>query len=149
MASGYNELEKVSAVETFQNEPSGFKVGRESRFISVAEKAPGTGNPVWRGLLRENFSGLSHMAGEDSASDNWARFGQAVRLTMAAFLQASPQQAGRLGLNSENLNRLADQRISQYVEHFYGSIMPGRTGRSQGEIEATRQCALGNAAACR
>ena len=29
VASRYNELEKVSAVETFQNELGGFKVGRE------------------------------------------------------------------------------------------------------------------------
>ena len=29
VASRYNELEKVSGVETFQNELGGFKVGRE------------------------------------------------------------------------------------------------------------------------
>ena len=110
------------------------------------------GSPiVWRGLGVELRSGaaLGHSIGEDFASDSWSRFGQAVRLTLAAFLQASPEQARRAGLSADSINKIADQRISQYVNHFYGTVMPSRNGRSEAEIESSRQCALGNPAACR
>ena len=46
VANRYTELEKVSAVETIQNE---LVVSKwiEGRFISVPEKVPGTGNLSW------------------------------------------------------------------------------------------------------
>ena len=40
VASRYNELEEVSAVETFQNEPAGFKVGRELVSFRSPRKCP-------------------------------------------------------------------------------------------------------------
>ena len=46
VAYRYNDLAKVSAVETIQNEIGGFKSGRKGRSISVPEKVPGTANPL-------------------------------------------------------------------------------------------------------
>ena len=109
---------------------------------------------VWRGSLSELAHLPAHFAGENSASDDWSRFGQAIRLTLAAFVQASPGQAKRAGLSAANLDRIANQRISRYIEHYFNSLTPlfSRThggGYSEGERDAARQCALGNPAACR
>jgi hypothetical protein len=91
--------------------------------------------------------GFQHWQGENSSSDSWAGFGQAIRLTMAAFMQANPELAKRNGLTEANFNAEADRRISQYVENFFrmsGNVM----GTDHTKEEAVRQCALGNPAAC-
>jgi hypothetical protein len=104
-----------------------------------------SGEPLpWYGAAH---GGFQHWEGENSPSDSWAGFGQAIRLTMAAFMQANPEPARRNGLTEANFNAEADRRISQYVENFFrmsGNVM----GTDHMKEEAARQCALGNPAAC-
>jgi len=104
-----------------------------------------SGQPLpWYGAAH---GGFQHWQGENSPSDSWAGFGQAVRLTMAAFMQANPEQAKKNGLTEATFKAEADRRISQYVENFYqmsGNVMSSNPI----EEDAARQCALGNPAAC-
>jgi RHS repeat-associated protein len=104
-----------------------------------------SGDPLpWYGAAH---GGFQHWQGENSPSDDWAGFGKAIRLTMAAFMQANPELAKKNGLTQANLNAESDRRISQYVENFYrmsGNVM----GTNNMKEEAARQCALGNPAAC-
>jgi len=104
-----------------------------------------SGEPlVWRGALH---GGFQHWQGENSPSDNWADFGKAIRLTMAAFMQANPELAKKHGLTDATFDAEADRRISQYVENFF--LMSGNVmGTDRNKEGAARQCALGNPAAC-
>lgn len=105
---------------------------------------------VWRGFSGENVRMFAHGFAENSPSDSWARFGLAVRLTMAAFLQANPAAASRTGLTSENIDAKATKRITDYVDRYYrqpGGILGFSPGLEM-RREAARQCALGNPAAC-
>ena len=107
--------------------------------------SPASGQPLpWYGAAH---GGFQDWQGENSPSDSWAGFGQAVRLTMAAFMQANPEQAKKNGLTEATFKAEADRRISQYVENFYqmsGNVMSSNPI----EEDAARQCALGNPAAC-
>jgi RHS repeat-associated protein len=104
-----------------------------------------SGDPLpWYGA---SHGGFRHWQGENSPSDSWAGFGQAVRLTMAAFMQVNPELAKKNGLTEATFNAEADRRISQYVENFFrmsGNVM----STDHVKEEAARQCALGNPAAC-
>jgi RHS repeat-associated protein len=103
------------------------------------------GEPLpWYGAAH---GGFQHWQGENSPSDSWAGFGQAVRLTMAAFMQVNPELARKNGLTEATFNAEADRRISQYVENFFrmsGNVM----ARDDMKEDMARQCALGNPAAC-
>jgi RHS repeat-associated protein len=104
-----------------------------------------SGQPLpWYGVAH---GGFRHWQGENSPSDSWAGFGQAVRLTMAAFMQANPEVARKNGLSEATFNTEADRRISQYVENFYrmsGNVM----STDDWKIGAAGLCALGIPAAC-
>jgi RHS repeat-associated protein len=104
-----------------------------------------SGEPLpWYGAAH---GGFMHWQGENSPSDSWAGFGEGVRLTMAAFMQANPELAQQKGLTAATFNAQADERISQYVESFFR--MSGNVyGTSNAKEEGARQCALGNPAAC-
>jgi RHS repeat-associated protein len=96
----------------------------------------------WSGMLR--FGAVSHWAGESAPNRDWSRIGWAVRLTMAAFMQANPALAAKHGLTQDTFDREANNRVSQYVDWFYTQSAP----RWGWEEDAARQCALGNRAAC-
>jgi RHS repeat-associated protein len=106
-----------------------------------------SGEPlVWAGGSHP-IQAFGHWQGENSPGDNWADFGQAIRLTMAAFMQVNPELAKKNGLTEATFNAEADRRISQYVGRFY--VMSGNTMSSDSvKADAARQCALGNPAAC-
>jgi hypothetical protein len=107
-----------------------------------------SGNPIaWQGTPPQGPADVAirHRVGEMSPSNDWSRFGDAIRITMAAFVQANPLAAGKMGLSRENYEREANRRISDYVRQFFyfnGIRDPIRE-------DAARQCALGNPAACR
>jgi RHS repeat-associated protein len=106
-----------------------------------------SGEPLVWGGGSHPIQALGHWQGENSPSDNWADFGNAIRLTMAAFMQANPELAAKKGLTEATFNAEADRRISQYVENFYrmsGNVMSSDNVKE----DAARQCALGNPAAC-
>ena len=104
-----------------------------------------SGEPLpWYGA---SHGGFQHWQGENSPSDSWAGFGQAVRLTMAVFMQVNPELAKKKGLTEATFNAEADRRISQYVENFFrmsGNVMSSDSIKK----DMARQCALGNPAAC-
>jgi hypothetical protein len=76
---------------------------------------------------------------------DWSRIGQAVRLTMAAYMQANPVEAAEHGLNDQTFDAMAQKRIQDYVHWFYQGSSFMNNGVKE---EAARQCALGNPAAC-
>lgn len=98
---------------------------------------------VWTGIGTFGSVGFAHWLGENSPSDSWSRFGWAVRLTLAAYVEANPIDANRHGLNGGNFQREAERRIEHYVESYY--LIKGTSAMAQ---EAARLCALGNPAAC-
>ena len=104
---------------------------------------------VWYGKFGKlGTNGIRHFNGENDPADSWARFGEAIRLTLAAYVQANPTAAAKHGLNADNYLREANRRISDYVDHYYllRSRMTG--GLDPVAEDAARQCALGNPAAC-
>jgi len=104
---------------------------------------------LWRGLARENFGALWHASGEDSPTDNWYRFGEAIRLTMAAFLQVNPVAARNAGLTEATFDQEVAKRISTYVQNYYAPThLFGTSSGAAVKEDAARQCALGNPAAC-
>ena len=98
---------------------------------------------VWRGALH---GGLAHWEGEASPMADWSRIGQAIRLTMAAYLQANPVEAGKHGLTNKTFDVQAQGRIEDYVRWFYAGSDFQQSSVIQ--EDAARQCALGNPAAC-
>jgi hypothetical protein len=106
-----------------------------------------TGEPyIWRGPLGENIRFFGHFAHEFSPAVDWSRFGWAIRLTMAAYLQLDPVGAGKHGLTSKNFDSEASKRIGNYVDSFYNSTPSFYNFEklSPVEVDAARQCALGN-----
>lgn len=87
---------------------------------------------------------IGHWVGENSPMRDWSAIGWAIRLTMAAFMQANAQQAQSHGLTTASFDREAEKRISRFVESFYS----GLRDVSPVQADAARQCALGNPAAC-
>ncbi len=101
------------------------------------------GDPlVWRGALH---GGLAHWEGEASPMADWSRIGDAVRLTMAAYMQANPAAAAQHGLTEKTFGAEAQKRIEDYVHWFYAG---SNFQNNNIQEEAARQCALGNPAAC-
>jgi len=82
--------------------------------------------------------------GEDTPVDDWSRIGLAIRLTMAAFMQASPDLAARGGLTPATFDKEATRRITDYVDLMWQPSSPGVAAAQ----DAARQGALGNSAAC-
>ena len=102
---------------------------------------------VWLGsFANRGTNGIAHWLGANDPSDSWSRFGLAIRLTLAAFVQANPVAAAKHGLNSDNFEKAADQRISEFVNQYIDANQSNWW--SEADKEATRQCALGNRAAC-
>jgi hypothetical protein len=99
---------------------------------------------IWEGVGSMGSKGIAHWAGENDPSDSWARFGWAVRLTLAAYVQTNPVAAAKHGLNADNYENEANRRISGYISRIYEA----NGSRHSREEEAARQCALGNPAAC-
>jgi len=91
---------------------------------------------VWYGKFgRGGINGILHFLGESSPADNWARFGWAIRVTLAAYVQADPVAAAKHGLNDNNFEKEADRKTSNFISHFY-SMRDDPVGE-----EAARQCA--------
>jgi hypothetical protein len=102
---------------------------------------------VWNGGYwppRKWGPGLQHVMGEDTPFDDWSRIGLAIRLTMAAFMQGSPELAARGGLTPATFDKEATRRITDYVNHIWQPNSPGGPAAQ----DAARLCALGNPAAC-
>ena len=105
------------------------------------------GEPLpWGGVGRHPIDAFHHWEGENSPSRDWTAIGNAIRLTMAAFMQANPEQAARHGLTPSTFDREANERIEQFVSAFFALRNTGISTESQ--RDAARQCALGNPAAC-
>jgi RHS repeat-associated protein len=108
-----------------------------------------SGDPVpWRGGAIE---AAVHFNGEASPSADWAGFGLAVRLTMAAYMLTSPEAAAKHGLNKWNFENEAQKRISDFVNSYYdkeATWAGAHPGTVEIQRDAARQCALGNPAAC-
>jgi hypothetical protein len=96
---------------------------------------------TWEGLGFMGHKGLAHFLGESSPADDWSRFGWAIRVTLAAYIQADPVGAAKHGLNTDNFEKEADRRTSQFIQQFY-QMRDDPVGE-----DAARQCALGNPAA--
>jgi len=96
----------------------------------------------WTGY---SLGAVHHWAGESSPNRDWARIGWAVRLTMAAFMQANPEQAKARGLTDRTFEKEAQKRISEYVRWFSSAT---GANKSHMDEDRARQCALGNPAAC-
>jgi len=107
-----------------------------------------SGQPLpWYGFGVTHLIGdFHHWEGENSPSRDWSAIGTAIRLTMAAFMQANPEQAAKHGLTESTFNKEANQRIEQYVNSFFA--LPNTGISTEGQRDAARQCALGNPAAC-
>jgi len=104
-----------------------------------------SGEPLpWYGAAH---GGFRHWQGENSPNDSWARFGLAIRLTVALYLQRNTEVAKKKGLTEANWNAEADRRISRYVENFY-RMSGNAMSTDEREQELARLCALGNPAAC-
>jgi len=88
--------------------------------------------------------GFNHYMGEGSPYDDWSRVGLAIRLTMAAFMQASPKLAAAGGLTPATFDREAAKRITDYVDQMWTPNVRGDPVAAG----AARLCALGNPAAC-
>jgi hypothetical protein len=89
---------------------------------------------------------LDHASGESSPGADWSRIGLAIRLTMAAFLEADPVGAANHGLTAKTFDAEANKRIEHYLENEFRAH---EVGMSPVQEDAARQCALGNPAACR
>ena len=96
--------------------------------------------------------GVTHVDGEASPAQDWARIGFAMRLTMAALLQSGAScESGKRCLTAQNFESELDRNITDYVNSFYGAqqTLGGfPSGANQEQAEMARQCALGNRAAC-
>lgn len=101
----------------------------------------------WSGVGFLGLRGMAHWGGESAPNRDWAAIGTAVRLTMAAYMQANPEQAAQHGLTEATFDNQANQRISQLVEWFYSQPVNSNIN-SEAQRDAARQCALGNPAAC-
>jgi RHS repeat-associated protein len=97
---------------------------------------------TWEGLGFLGHTGLAHFLGESSPADDWARFGWAIRVTLAAYVEADPVAAAKHGINADNFEKEADRRTSNFISQFY------RMRADPVDEDAARQCALGNPAAC-
>ena|SRR5579871_1621440 len=82
---------------------------------------------------------------EASPMADWSRIGEAIRLTMAAYMQANPTAAAQHGLTDKTFDAQAQKRIEDYVHWFYQGSSFANNDIAE---EAARQCALGNPAAC-
>jgi RHS repeat-associated protein len=97
---------------------------------------------------------IKHLAGENSPENDWARFGLAVRLTMAAWMQRDPKAAAEAGSTDATFEREFLRRMTNYVGDYFtqkaaSSGDPTKTWYSNAvKQDAARQCALGNPAAC-
>ncbi len=97
---------------------------------------------TWEGEGFLWHKGVPHWMGENDPSASWARFGWAIRLTLAAYVQTNPVAAAKHGLNADNYEREANRRISDFIDSYY--IIKGDPVAE----DSARQCALGNPAAC-
>ena len=100
----------------------------------------------WNGVGAFGIPGLTHWAQESAPNRDWTRIGFAIRLTMAAFMEANPALAKSRGLTDATFKAQSDQRISQYVGWFYSQ--PVESNQPHWQSGAARLCALGNHAAC-
>ncbi|HEX7288579.1 MAG TPA: RHS repeat-associated core domain-containing protein [Candidatus Angelobacter sp.] len=117
------------AIHTLQDSTSPMHTDRNSNPIS------------WTGAYDE---GYRHIQGEGTPAADWHGFGQAIRLTLAALLEVDAVGAAAKGLTYDNVDAVADERISRAVHeyfYFHGINNPTEEGRA-------RACALGNQAAC-
>jgi RHS repeat-associated protein len=106
-----------------------------------------SGEPLpWRGMGIHFVGAIGHWAGESSADRDWSAIGLAVRLTMAAYMEANPNLAARHGLTAATFDQQANQRISECVNWFYSQSV--NNNEPHWKEEAARQCAFGNPAAC-
>jgi hypothetical protein len=89
---------------------------------------------------------FSHFLGEDSPSKSWMGFGQGIRFSLAVPLYVSPEymaQRKQGSITYRNVDHVADDRISNMVQ-AYSNVHRWTPLRE----EQTRECALGNPAAC-
>jgi hypothetical protein len=97
---------------------------------------------TWEGYGVLWHKGAGHWAGENDPSNSWARFGWAIRLTLASYVQTNPVDAAKHGLTANNYEKEANQRISEFIGSYF--IVKGDP-IAEG---AAKQCAMGNPAAC-
>jgi hypothetical protein len=98
---------------------------------------------VWYGAFgKGGTNGMLHYIGENTPADSWARFGQAIRVTLAAWVEANPVAAAKRGITSENFEKEANRRTADYIGKFFSGL------NDPIAEDAARQCALGNPAAC-
>jgi YD repeat-containing protein len=58
---------------------------------------------VWYGKFGHfGTNGALHWMGENDPSNSWARFGQAIRVTLAAYVEANPVGAAKHDINGYN-----------------------------------------------
>ena len=95
--------------------------------------------------------GFAHVSGEGSPDQSWSRIGFAVRLTMAVYLQSGAAcESGKRCLTERNFESEFQRNISDYINNFYNQQPELGTypGLREATVDAARQCALGNPAAC-
>ena len=94
----------------------------------------------WTGHLRGY---PAHMLGEWSQAVDWYGFGQSIRNAIAGFASAFPEI-----LSPSDVSAVAEERITNAVEHFFTPTSFSAQGAMMMIEESARQCALGNPAAC-
>jgi RHS repeat-associated protein len=105
------------------------------------------GSPTtWNGVF--GAGGLHHVIGEQLDTDDWYHIGQSIRNVISGFFGAFPEQASRLLGNPDTaaqtaITNFVNSRAHQFVGKSKSSLSPDPVVQ-----DATRQCALGNRAAC-
>jgi len=99
-----------------------------------------------------------HLFGESSPTDDWARFGLAVKMSMYTYMMWDPT-ASQKGLTKSSFMGEYKKRISNYINSFYWGLLAEMGGSDpsnyfaiqhelDNDAEAARLCALGAPAAC-
>lgn len=98
------------------------------------------GTPL--GWSNGRAAGLAHVSAERDESVDWFRAGQSIRLLAAGEARAFPFLAQKHG----NQDAWVQTQIEDFVDRYFAQRDPNT--RNFINEEASRQCALGNRAAC-
>lgn len=110
------------------------------------EHSSSTGQPLpWNGSGPGYILDILHFLGEADPGVDWARIGQAIRLTLAVPLEVGAKMNG---LTISNYETAAQAALQQYRDVYYSQIPVSAVTNNAVERDAARQCSNGNPAAC-
>jgi len=113
--------------------------------LGSPEHVDSTGNPItWTG---GTIAGILHIMRESTPADSWSGIGTSIRNTVNLYALGHPGVAAQQG----GADAWANRSITNYVDEYYSTQMPdnpSNPGAEANKQDASRQCALGNPAAC-